>query len=157
MSRFDVFNEENSRSSTRHSELGVMYFESSVVVLYSLDLDTSHTLIRCPWGRQKYFKPKRRNLILVSRAPFSFGGLRGLWSGCVSMDAPFHRGSNDTIGGRVRLRRPEISPFCPLNLLLSLALWRSFSKFIVGVVDTGDKHSFAKISANFRKNSKRPQ
>ncbi len=26
------------------------------------------------------------------------------------MDATFHGGSNDTIGGRVRLRRPEISP-----------------------------------------------
>jgi hypothetical protein len=26
------------------------------------------------------------------------------------MDATFHGGSNDTIGGRVRHRRPEISP-----------------------------------------------
>jgi hypothetical protein len=28
----------------------------------------------------------------------------------VSMDAPFHGGSNDTIGGLIILRRPEISP-----------------------------------------------
>jgi hypothetical protein len=28
----------------------------------------------------------------------------------VFMDATFHGGSNDTIGGRVRHRRPEISP-----------------------------------------------
>ncbi len=31
----------------------------------------------------------------------------------VPMDVTFHGGSNDTIGGRVRLRRPEISPICP--------------------------------------------
>jgi hypothetical protein len=29
-------------------------------------------------------------------------------------------------------------------------------QFIAGVVDTSDKYSFANISANFRKNSKRP-
>jgi hypothetical protein len=29
-----------------------------------------------------------------------------------------------------------------------------FFSFIAGVVDTGDKHSFAIIFANFRKNSK---
>ncbi len=31
----------------------------------------------------------------------------------VPMDATFYGGSNDTIGGRVRLRRPEISLICP--------------------------------------------
>jgi hypothetical protein len=34
----------------------------------------------------------------------------------VSLDATFHGGSNDTIGGRGRLRRPEISPIYPLQL-----------------------------------------
>jgi hypothetical protein len=29
----------------------------------------------------------------------------------MSMDAPAHCGSRDSIGGRVRLRRPEMSPF----------------------------------------------
>jgi hypothetical protein len=29
------------------------------------------------------------------------------------MDATFHGGSNDTIVGRVRLQRLEISPICP--------------------------------------------
>jgi hypothetical protein len=29
------------------------------------------------------------------------------------MDATFHGGSNDTIGGRVQLRRPEISQIFP--------------------------------------------
>ncbi len=42
----------------------------------------------------------------------------------VSMDAPFHSGSNDTISGRVRLRRPEISPFCTLQRSSILALQR---------------------------------
>jgi hypothetical protein len=32
------------------------------------------------------------------------------------MDANFHGGSNDTIGGRGRLRRPEISPIYPFQL-----------------------------------------
>ena len=34
----------------------------------------------------------------------------------VCMDATFHGGSNDIIGGRGRLRRPEISPIYPLQL-----------------------------------------
>ncbi len=38
----------------------------------------------------------------------SFGGLRGLWSGCVSAFAPFHGGSNDNIGGCGWLPRLEI-------------------------------------------------
>ncbi len=29
----------------------------------------------------------------------------------LSMDGPFYGSSNDTIGGHVQLRRPEISPF----------------------------------------------
>jgi hypothetical protein len=31
------------------------------------------------------------------------------------------------------------------------------NQFIAGVNDTGDKYSFANISENFQKNSKRPQ
>ncbi len=34
----------------------------------------------------------------------------------VFLDATFHGGSNDTIGGRGRLQRPEISPSYPLEL-----------------------------------------
>ncbi len=48
--------------------------------------DQGRRLRRQPLGHQNYFKPKRRYLGLVSRAlrvPFGFGGLRGLWSGCV--------------------------------------------------------------------------
>jgi hypothetical protein len=44
------------------------------------------------------------------------------------MDATFHGGSNDTNGGRGRLRRPEISPIYTLQL-----------SPIFGVNDTGDK------------------
>ncbi len=76
----------------------------------------------------------------------------------------FHGGSNDTIGSRVRLRRLEISPMCPLQLSPILGssppprvlVLVTSTKFIVGVIVTGDKHSFANISANFRKKSKRP-
>jgi hypothetical protein len=76
------------------------------------------------------------------------------------MDATFHGGSNDTFGGRVRLRRPEISPICPLQLSPILGCspppWRPFlvtgnkfiagdndigEKFIIGVVVTGDHFS----------------
>ncbi len=61
------------------------------------------------------------------------------------MNKFFNGGSNETIGGRVRLWRPEILLSCCPHCLFG------------GVVDTGDKHSFAIISANFRKNSKRSQ
>jgi hypothetical protein len=41
----------------------------------------------------------------------------------VFMDATFHGGSNDTIGGHVRHRRPEISPifYYPWQLPTSMA------------------------------------
>jgi hypothetical protein len=48
------------------------------------------------------------------------------------MDATFYCGSNDTIVDTAE-------------------------QLIADVVDTGDKHSFANISANFLKTSKRPQ
>ncbi len=45
---------------------------------------------------------------VVSAAPgASYQDVRG------AMDATFYGGSNDTVGGCVRLRRPEISPICP--------------------------------------------
>jgi hypothetical protein len=78
----------------------------------------------------------------------------------VPLDATFHGGSNETIGGRVRLRRPEISPIFPLQLSPILGCssppWRPFlvtgnkfiggdnytgKKFIIGVVVTGDNFS----------------
>ncbi len=34
----------------------------------------------------------------------------------MSFDAPFHGGSNDTIGGRVRLHQSEISLICHLQI-----------------------------------------
>jgi hypothetical protein len=76
----------------------------------------------------------------------------------VFIDATFHGGSNDTIGGRGRLRRPEISPIYPFQLFPILAPAPHFhgvlvliagNKFIASVVageklfssvnDTGDK------------------
>jgi hypothetical protein len=59
----------------------------------------------------------------------------------VFLDATFHGGSNDTIGGR-RYRR-----FIPFNFLLSLAapllhgvlVLVTGNKFIAGVIITGDK------------------
>ena len=54
--------------------------------------------------------------------------------------------------------------FIPFNFLLSLAaphlhgvlvlVVDTAEQLIAGVVDTADKHSFANISENFRKNSK---
>jgi hypothetical protein len=51
------------------------------------------------------------------------------------MDAPFHGGSNATIGGHVRLRRPKISPF-PFNILLSLAAPRLHGVLILAALQT---------------------
>jgi hypothetical protein len=59
--------------------------------------------------------PEREESHLVLTA--SEASSRGLG---VSMDAPFHGGTNDTISGHVRLMRPKISPF-PFNILLSVA------------------------------------
>jgi hypothetical protein len=60
----------------------------------------------------------------------------------VPMDANFHGGSNDTIGGRVRHRRPEISPIFsyPWQLPTSMAslVLVTGNKFIADVVVTGD-------------------
>ncbi len=69
------------------------------------------------------------------------------------MDATFHGGSNDTIGGRVRLRPPEISPICPdlqkeqTSVVNTVYHRENFiggvidtaEQFICGVVDTGQK------------------
>jgi hypothetical protein len=82
------------------------------------------------------------------------------------MDATFHGGSNDTIGGRVRHRRPcptlaavsdigsrvrlggrRYHRFVTFNFLLSLAaphlhgvrVLVTGNKFIYGVIDTGEK------------------
>jgi hypothetical protein len=60
----------------------------------------------------------------------------------VPMDATFHGGSNDTIGGRVRHRRPDILPIFsnPWQLPTSMApLFLSPAiKFIADAVVTGD-------------------
>ncbi len=56
-------------------------------------------------------RPRRPPKLLQTKtALFGFGGLRGLWLRCVGCF------SNDTIGGRGRLQRPEISPIYPLQL-----------------------------------------
>jgi hypothetical protein len=70
------------------------------------------------------------------------------------MDATFHGGSNDTIGGRVRLRRPEISSICPLQLspilgsshLHGVLVLVTGNKFIAGVVVAGDNCSPVSLS-----------
>jgi hypothetical protein len=67
----------------------------------------------------------------------------------VRLDATFHGGSNDIIGGHGRLRRPEISLIYPLQLLLSLAapdlhgvlVLVTGDKFIAGVAVTADNWS----------------
>jgi hypothetical protein len=56
----------------------------------------------------------------------------------VSMDASFHGGSNDTIGGRVRPRRPEILLSYCQHCLFAVVVDTS-EQFFGGVVDTGDK------------------
>jgi hypothetical protein len=54
------------------------------------------------------------------------------------MDASFHGGSNDTIGGRVRPRLPEILlSYCQHCLFAVVA--DTGEQFFGGVVDTGDK------------------
>jgi hypothetical protein len=68
---------------------------------------TSHTQIRGPGGRQNYCKPKWHYLVLPASGVKMYG---------MFLDATFHGGSNDTIGGRGRLRRPEILPIYPLQL-----------------------------------------
>ena len=60
----------------------------------------------------------------------------------VPKDATFHGGSNDTIAGRVWLRRPEISPICPdlkkkQTSVVNTVYYRW--KFIGGVVDTSEQ------------------
>jgi hypothetical protein len=64
----------------------------------------------------------------------------------VFMDATFHGGSNDTIGGCVQCRQPEISLICPLQLSPTLGSspppWRPCSchwqKIYCGINDTCD-------------------
>ncbi len=73
----------------------------------------------CQWNRHEKAHRHLTHPDQTKTAIFSFGGLRGIWSGrvgCLWM----HGGSNDTIGGRVRLRRLEISPICSLQLPLIL-------------------------------------
>ena len=55
--------------------------------------------------------------------------------GGVCMDATFHGGSNDIIGGRGRLRWPEISP---IYHLLGVLVLVTGDKFIAGVAVTAD-------------------
>jgi hypothetical protein len=63
------------------------------------------------------------------------------------MDATFHGGSNDIIGGLGRLRRPEISPIYPLQLSLpaphlhGVLVLVTSDKFIAGVVVTAENWS----------------
>jgi hypothetical protein len=111
-------------------------------------LDTPHTLIRGPWGRK------------------TTSNLNG-----------------DISGRRSRTQQPPIVSFepswkdasidTPHTLITDVVVtgdhWKSVTRInfrrcrwyreqvIVGVVDTGDKHSFENISANFQKNLKWPQ
>jgi hypothetical protein len=53
----------------------------------------------------------------------------------------------------------SLVPLSPANLCQGLITGFNVTgdKFIAGNIDNGDKHSFANISANFRKKSKLPQ
>jgi hypothetical protein len=70
------------------------------------------------------------------------------------MDAAFHGGSNDIIGGRGRLRRPEISPIYPLQLYRSLAapqlhgilILVTGDKFFISVVVTACAADFSLLN-----------
>ncbi len=89
---------------------------------------TLHILIRGPWGRQNYFKPKQRHLVLAT----SGASDEDEWGayGCnFSWRFQWHHrrpcptsAAVSDIGGRVRHRqpcptwRPEISPICHLQL-----------------------------------------
>jgi hypothetical protein len=78
-----------------------------------------------------------------------------VWMCGVPVDATFHGGSNDTIGGHVQLRWLEISPICLFNFLLSLAaphlhgllVLVTGNKFIAGVIVTGDNCSPVSLTA----------
>jgi hypothetical protein len=58
----------------------------------------------------------------------------------VFMDATLNGGSNDTIGSRGRLRRPDISPIFPhqLSPILGTGVVDTGDKFIAGINDNGD-------------------
>jgi hypothetical protein len=47
--------------------------------------------------------------------------------------------------------------YFPLTKKFFAGVVDTAEEFIAGVSDTGNKYSFANISVNFRKNSKRPQ
>jgi hypothetical protein len=88
---------------------------------------------------------------VVDTAEKFIGGVvyTGEQFGGVCMDATFHGGSNYIIGGRGRLRRPEILPIYPFTFLLFLAaphlhgvlVLVTGDKFIAGVVVTADNWS----------------
>ncbi len=64
------------------------------------------------------------------------------------------------IGRSLKIRDKDQYITTPaINLPVSMTPLNSFSpvSLFTGVVDTGDKHSFANISANIRQNSKRLQ
>ncbi len=54
------------------------------------------------------------------------------------MDASFHGGANDTIGGRVRPRRPDILLSYCQHCLFAVVV-DTGEQLFGGVVDTGDK------------------
>jgi hypothetical protein len=58
----------------------------------------------------------------------------------VSMDASLHGGSNNTIGGRVQPRRPELLPSYCQHCLFAVVV-DTGEQFFGGIVDTGDKIS----------------
>jgi hypothetical protein len=87
----------------------------------------------------------------LSAAIFDFGGRRYCRFGLnyfrqlqgllikiceVSMDAPFHGRSNDIIGGRVRLRRPEISLSSHGSILVPVTLFTVLQNEEISVITT---------------------
>ncbi len=61
---------------------------------------------------QRPLRPPKLNIAVLAEVVLAASGA-SYQDGRVPMDATFDGGSNDIIGGRVRLRRPKISPVSP--------------------------------------------
>ncbi len=99
-------------------------------------------------------RPRRRPKLLQTKTAYLVLAASGASNQDVFLDATFHGASNDTIGGRGLLRRPEISPIYSLQLspilgaphLHGVLVLVTGNKFIAGVVATGDNCSPVSLS-----------
>ncbi len=107
-------------------------------------IGTLHILIRGPWGRQNYFKPKRWYLVLAA----SGASDQDVWMQLFMAVPMTPSAVVSDFGGR------RYHQFVPFNFLLSLAtphphgvlILVTGNKFIAGVVVTGDNCSPVSLS-----------